>query len=137
MGNTFYNGEMYNDDRLYVLLIAKCTITEVDEETIETIIHHESAPADHLWCIATYRNTNTYPLTRVDHFHTYDQARAYLEKTEPTVPLISLDGNSPTVPLSFASFLDWKSENSFKDYDYRAVYARGGTNAKEMCISRR
>ena len=71
---------------------------------LETVIYHEAAPAEHLWCLITYRNTPGYPAVRVDHFQTRDEARSYMERTEPTVPLISLGGSSPRRPLPYAEF---------------------------------
>lgn len=104
-----FNGELYYDDRLYVLYVCKCTVSPVDDDMLETIIHHESAPANHRWCIATYRNVKGYSLVRVDHFDSYDEARLYLEKTEPTVPLASLNGSPPASPMPYPEFSEWKS----------------------------
>jgi hypothetical protein len=137
MADIIFNGEKYHDDRLFVLHICKCTVSALDDQMLETVIHHEDAPADHLWCLVTYRNTPGYPATRVDHFQTPDEARAYMEKTEPTVPLISLAGSSPRIPLSYDEFVAWKARNGFRDFDYHEVYASGGKNPKEMIIARR
>lgn len=137
MAQNPFNGEIFNDDRLFVLHIAKCTVEEADDETVETVIHHESAPVGHIWCVVTYRNTPNYPITRVDHFGLFEEARTFLERTEPTVPLISLDGNSPSEPLSYPQFAEWKIQSGFKEYDYRSMYSLGGENPKEMVLSRR
>lgn len=137
MASVTFNGERYHDDRLFVLHICKCTVSALDDQMLETVIYHENAPAEYLWCLATYRNVPGYPAVRVDHFQTYDEARAYRERTEPTVPLISLGGSSPRVSLSYAEFAECKSRNGFKDYDYHEVYSSGGKNPMEVVISRR
>jgi hypothetical protein len=128
-----YNGEIYNDDRLYVLYVCKCTV-EVSDGIITTTIYHESAPDDHKWCLVTYRNVKRYIACRVDHFDSENEALAYSREVEPTVPLISLGGSSPRIPLPYDQFVHWKERNNFKDYDYKTMYLPGGTNPRETII---
>ena len=129
-----FNGEIYNDDRMFVLYICKCTVC-IKDETIETIIHHETAPDDHKWCLVTYKNVPRYMPTRVDHFDSENEAIAYMKKVEPEVPLVSLGGKSPNTPLPYDEFVRWKEENNFKEYDYKKMYLPGGTNPSEMVIN--
>ena len=131
------DGVIYNDDRLFVLSVCRCTVTELGDDTVETVIHHENGPPSHTWCVATFRNTARYPLTRVDHFQTEEEARTYLQSIEPSVPRVSLGGSSPAAPLSYEGFLKWKAENHCQEYDYRRMYLPGGTNPQEVAISRR
>lgn len=86
MPSISFRGDVYNDDGMFVLHVCKCAISDGEADTTSTTIFHDSAPAHHKWCIVTYRNTANYPATRVDHFDSLDQARAYLEQVEPTVP---------------------------------------------------
>ena len=130
-----FRGETYNDDRMFVLYLCKCAIEDGDDNTVTTTICHESAPEDHKWCIVTYRNTARYPAIRVDHFDSFEPARAYLEKIEPTVPLISLGGESPRVPLSYDEYAQWKAANQLREYDYASMYSAGGHDHREVVIS--
>lgn len=126
-----FEGEVYNDDRLFVLYIAKCT---VDDGKIETIVYHESAPADHLWCLVTYRNTERYPVFRVDHFASREEAGQYQQSVEASVPRISLGGKSPRPVPDYEDFVQWKANHAVAEYDYRRIYGKGDRNRREMII---
>ena len=137
MGDLHFQGEVYNDDRMFVLHVCRCTVTARDDGTMVTTIHHEVDPSDSRWCLVTYRNTASYPATRVDHFDSLEDARAYLERVEPTVPRVSLAGRPPVAPLPYDQFVAWKAANDLKDYDYRQMYIPGGENRCETIISTR
>ena len=128
-----FNGFDYHDDRMFILYLCKATLdTTPNPERIHwTTIHHEGAPAGHLWCVATYRNSNGYPIFRVDHFRKREDAISYMMIVEPEVPLVSLNGLPPSKPKSFQEFTDWKNANGLKEYDYRTVFTPGGTNPRE------
>jgi hypothetical protein len=96
-----FEGEIYNDDRMFVLYLCKGVITEIDEETFQTTIHHGGDPEEFVWCLVTFRNTHRYPVYRVDHFDSMESARTYVQHFEPRVPLISLGGNSPAAPMTY------------------------------------
>ena len=132
-----YNDETYNDDRMFVLHLCKCTVDASGAETIATTIYHENAPDESKWCLATYRNTARYPAVRVDDFDSVEAARAYMERVAPTVPLVSLGGQSPVIPLPYDVWLAWKAENRLQDYDYKKMYLPGGANPREVVISRK
>jgi hypothetical protein len=132
-----YEGEKYHDDRMFVLYLCKGTIAESDGQTITTTIYHENAPADYKWCLVTYRNIARYPAIRVDDFESIEEARAYLERIEPTVPRISLGGRSPRNPLPYKEWLEWKAVNQVKEYDYKQMFSPGGTNPRESVISKK
>ena len=135
MTEQLFNGELYNDDRMFVLYVCKCLIVGEDATTITTTICHDSAPAEHKWCLVTYRNTARYPVHRVDHFDTEQLARSYQKRIEPTVPLISLGGKAPVSPLDYDQFVEWKARNKFSEYDFRSMYTPGGHNHRETVIS--
>ena len=132
---TQFDGEVYNDDRLFVLAICKCKVADADGGMVETVIYHENAPEDHLWAVVTFRNTRRYPISRADHFASAGAAEAYLRSVEPKVPLVSLGGTSPRVPMSFDEFTVWKATNNCEEYDYRRMFSPGGTNPCEMVIT--
>lgn len=132
-----FNGEIYRDDRMYILHLCRGKATALDGEMIETIIFHEDARAEHGWCLVTYRNTSGFPATRVDHFDSLEEAQEYLRAIEPTVPLLSLGGKSPAVPLSYDEFCAWKIRNELTDFDHRKTYPDGGSNPRDILITRR
>ena len=132
-----FSGETYNDDRLFVLNISKCTVKLTEGNMVETTIYHEEAPVANSWCLVTYRNVARYPVFRVDHFESFKAAEDYMKQVEPTVPLISLGGQSPLSPLPYNQFLKWKAKNNFKDYDYKRVYLSGGANPREIILSKK
>ncbi|MCK5611945.1 hypothetical protein KAR91_59295 [Candidatus Pacearchaeota archaeon] len=136
MGKIEFNGELYNDDRMFVLYLCKCTVC-INDEVIETTIYHENAPDDHKWCLVTYRNIPRYIATRVDHFDSENDAMAYMKKVAPVAPLVSLGGKPPQTPLAYDEFVRWKKDNNFKEYDYKTVYTPGGTNHRETVLSKR
>ena len=132
-----FEGEFYNDDRLFVLHIAKCSIKE-DSESITTRVYHEEAPENHLWCVIMYRNVPRYRPLKVFHFDNETEAQIFLRDTEPVVPLISLQGESPpeNQVLSYKEYLDWKEANNLKDYDYRKMFwgFMGSNPGETICI---
>ena len=42
--NLEYEGHLYNDDRMFVLYIARCTEKEVEPGYLEHVIHHTNPP---------------------------------------------------------------------------------------------
>ena len=119
-----FNCEYYRDDRMYVLYLCKCT-EEIENANVATIIYHENPPPDSKWCLVTYKNVERYMAVRIDTFESKQEADEYLERIEPTVPLISLGGRSRNPPLSYEEFTKWKSEQGFEEYDYKKMYTRG------------
>jgi len=124
----------YFDDRLFLLYLCegKVDATPDGDDIIWTTIYHEDPPIDHIWCVVSYRNCPRYPIARVDHFKSRERAVVYMRNVEPEVPLISLNGKSPAVPLPYQEYLSWKKKNNLKEFDFHDVYTPGGTNAKEI-----
>jgi hypothetical protein len=118
-----FNGEKYNDDRMFVMIVAQCNRSE-DDEFIITKIYHESNLSNMEWCVVTFRNVERYRAYRVDLFSSKEEANNYLEKIEPETPLISLGGISPKNPLTFDEYREWKKNNQFKDYDYKKMFKK-------------
>jgi hypothetical protein len=73
-------------------------------------------------------------MASINHFESKADAMRYLSLVEPTVPLISLCGQSPREPLSYSDYLGWKKANGIFDYDYRKVYSPGGSNPRETVV---
>lgn len=131
------DGDTYHDNRMFVLHLCRCIDQDLPDELVQTTIYHEESPPNHKWCVATYRNTQGYPMFRVDRFETKTEARAYIEYIEPRTPLVSLGGRSPNSPLSYEQFTAWKLRDGLKEYDYAKVYLPGGSKPRETVISRK
>lgn len=123
MKTAFFDGEEFFDDRLYLVHVARCTVSEKDGVRA-TDVHLGRAPSQHLWCVVTRKNTNRWPPTRIDHFPTEDAALEYLMRVEPLTPLVSLDGKSPSRPLPYAEFCKWKEANGLKDFDWKLLFPK-------------
>jgi len=129
-----YRGLEYHDDRMFVLHLAKGTVvTKPDEDgIIWTTVYHGNPPAEHIWCLVTYKNCKGYPISRVDHFAEKENALHYMQQVEPEVPLISLNGRAPQIPMSISDFNSWKKSMGFKDYDFKQVFYGEQNNPKEV-----
>jgi len=125
-----FNGEVYNDDRMYLLCVCRCTVKEEDG-VIVTTIYHDNPPLHHEWCVATFKNTIRAPSTRVDHFNTEYDAIEYMKKVEPGTPLVSLSGCSPNPTIQYDQYMQWKEENNLRAYNYKDYYMEGGHNHTE------
>jgi len=132
-----FEGEFYRDDRLFVLYVARCYLAPPDKGMAHsTIFHKEPYPApspgvQDLWCVVTYRNTERYPLYRLDHFHSKRLAEGYFQHTEPFTPLVSLGGKSIEPAPSSEEWASRKKKQGWKDYDYRLIYPPGGSHPRE------
>ncbi len=115
---------IYNDDRMFVLYLCKCTIKDKEgERFITTTIHHDEIPDDFIWSVITFRNNERYTAVKGNHFKTKEEAKAFIRETYPTVPLISLNGEAPQKPLQYDEFVNWCRNNDFKEYDYKKMFS--------------
>lgn len=120
---------------MFVLQVAKCTVKLGAGGMIETTIWHEDAPVDHGWGLVTYRNVNRYPAHRVDHFESYEAAKAYADRVEPGVPRVSVGGRPPIQPLAPNEWRAWKETEQLREYDYRKMFSGGGTKPREIILT--
>ena len=127
---TEFEGVIYNDDRMFVLYLCRCTIRET-EDSIVTTIHHTQIPEDYVWSVITFRNNERYTAVKVNHFRTQDEAIQFISEIEPHVPLISLNGHPPVKPLPYHRFLEWKQANGFQEYDYKKMFPADAVNPSE------
>jgi len=125
-----FQGIIYNDDRMFVLYLCKCTIEENDQYFI-TKIHHNEAPENFIWTVITFRNNERYTAVKGDHFDTKEEAENFIRKVEPEVPLVSLKGGSPSRPLPYDKFLEWKTINGLNEYDYKKMFLPDTVNPIE------
>jgi hypothetical protein len=125
-----YEGIVYNDDRMFVLYLCKCTISENDE-FIVTTIHHNETPRGAIWSVITFRNNERYTAVKGSHFESKEEAEAFTREIEPQTPLVSLNGSPPLEPLSYQEFLSWKERNNFEEYDYKKMFLPDTVNATE------
>lgn len=131
MATVNFKGIDYFDDRIYVFYLCPGIVEVRDDNTTATTIYHEKAPAEHIWCVVIYKNTHRYPLYQIHHFYKQADATDFLKRNEPKTSLISLGGQSPTQPMSYENYRQWKSENGFKDYDWKSLYLSGSSNTQE------
>jgi len=82
-----YQGRVYHDNRIFIL-----DLTPAKREN------------QSVWAVVTRRNCEGFPPFRIDEFNTKDEAIKFIEKLEPTTPLISLDGKSPLTPLPYVEY---------------------------------
>ena len=89
-----YDGELYNDDRLFIL---------------DYGIAGEKGEQG--WYVVTRRNTERFPPFRVDRFTCESEAIEFIKKAEPETPRISLGGKSPSPIPSYEEHLNWLRED--------------------------
>ena len=89
-----YQGRVYHDDRLFILDL--------------TSAKRGNLP---VWTVVTRRNCEGFLPFRVDEFNTKDEAIKFIEEVEPTTPLISLDGKSPSTPLPYIEYCKKLKQN--------------------------
>jgi len=131
-----FDDEIYNDDRMFVTGVYKCSVNE-DEDCIATIIHHTNPPKEHKWCVAIFRNVSRYRALRAYNFDTEIEAKQALAEIEPTTPLISLGGNGPKSPMSYDEYLKWKTDNNLQDYDYKKMFPADTVNPEDTIYERK
>lgn len=131
-----FDGLLYNDDRIFVLYLCKCTIHE-NEDSIVTTIHHSQAPEEFVWAVVTFRNSERYTAIKSNHFKSRKEAEEFICELEPRVPLISLNGNSPREPLPYEEFIMWKRRNGFKEYDYKLMFSPDSVSPKEVLCQKK
>ena len=135
-----FKGLDYRDDRLFVLYVAKCYLAPPEKGMAHTTIFHEEphsppSPGDkELWCVITYRNVERYPISRLAHFSSKSLAETYLKNTEPTTPLISLEGKALSPRPTLEEWAGLKKKFGWKEYDYRLMYLPGGRNPSEAFV---
>jgi len=115
------DGEIYNDDRMFVMSICKSTVSE-DKDCLTTTIHYKKIPHTYKWCVVTFRNVPRYRAHRADSFDTEAEAKQFLAQVEPLTPLVSLGGKSPSDPLLHVEYTKWKEINEFKEYNYNKMF---------------
>jgi hypothetical protein len=129
-----FNGSSYFDDRLFILHLCRGRVESGTDDTVNTVLFHEGDADDLIWCLATYRNSGGYPLVSLNHFDTKNDALKYISLIEPTVPLISFNGQPRNPPLAYEDYLKWKSRERLSDYDYSKAYLPGGENHRELVV---
>ena len=87
-----YLGEVYRDDRMFVLNLSYGSYSK-RYGALSTPIEEGDA-----WILTTYRNTVELPIITTDIFHSVEDARAYIVKIEHTTPLISLKEKPLEIP---------------------------------------
>jgi hypothetical protein len=130
------DGISYNDDRMFVLYLARCEARDRENGLVDWIVYHREAPNRAGWGLVTYRNSGRYPVVRVDAFSSREEAEAYMRRIEPEVPRVSLGGRSPIPAPTYDEFLRWKRDLGLKEYEYAAFFTATGINPREIITMR-
>lgn len=133
---TEFDGVLYNDDRMFVLYLCRCTIQDT-EDSIVTTVHHVNVPDDSVWSVPTLRNNERYTVVKVNHFRSRNEANQFISEIEPQVPLVSLKGHQPAKPLPYDKFVEWKQANGFREYDYKTMFPADSVNPVEKLYQRK
>ena len=131
-----FEGFKYNDDRMFILSLQRCSAVDCDEMTTITVQYNKLDETTH-WCVITFRNIPSYSATTVDLFDEKEEAQEFLDDVERSAPRVSLDGQSPMPLMEPDEFKKWKTANLLKEYDYKKVFSRfgGGDNPQEIfCV---
>lgn len=124
------NGEVFHDDRMFLLHVCKVTVERAGDQRCITI-HHEQAPEDHDWGVVYYKNSGSYPAHKTDFFETEEEALEFYHKVAPQCPRVSLGGRGAGPAFTFQLYSAWLHENGWHEYDYKAIFGGEGKNAKE------
>lgn len=101
-----WDGEMYLDDRLFILDLQQATKGKF---TLD--LQQLGKGKRDVWAVTRRRNTKSFPPSGSDDFTTEEEAVDYIMRVEPATPRISLEGDSPQPKLTYEEHLLWcKSE---------------------------
>lgn len=129
--NYEFNGDSYHDDRMFILYVCKVR-AEVSNDDRRITIYHEDAPHNHVWGVVYYRNSGRYMPWKVDYFRAKEDAEAFFKNAAPKVPLVSLQGRSPEVTMTFDDYSRRVRENNWSEYNYRQFYTSGTNPCEEL-----
>lgn len=108
----------YIDDRMFVLGVWPVRVAKDPEDNHQSVIFYDTLPPQpSLWAVVTYHNVEGYPVAGINHFEREDIARAYKMGVEPSIPLTSLGGQSPSAPMNHDDYAAWKADHQFTDFD--------------------
>ena len=106
------------DDRMFVLGVWPMRLAKDAEDNHQSVVFYDTTPPQpSLWAVVTYQNVEGYPVAGINHFDSEQMARAYKTGVEPSIPLTSLGGQSPTSPMSLEDYAAWKAEHKFQEFD--------------------
>lgn len=126
--------DFISDDRLFLIGIYPCQLTRIEGGAYETMIYYDSLNDHAIWAVVYYRNEPSYPITHVFHFDEKERAEMYRSIVEPSTPLKSLGGQSPSMPLSYAEYQQWKLASGLSDFDPNRAYVVDDTNRRDLII---
>ncbi len=110
--------QQYLDDRMFVMGVWPMRVAKDPEENHQSVVFYDTVPPQpSLWAVTTYLNVEGYPIVGINHFEREDIARTYKAGIEPSIPLVSLGGQSPSEPMSPEDYAAWKTANNLGDFD--------------------
>ena len=114
MSGHLFRGDVYRDDRMYVMRVASKFTKESDGAVVVEIDVEPASDGDRPVVLMTYRNVPALPAVRVDEFPSASAAFDYIKKIEPTCPRISLGGHPPEPTPSWQEHLEWLHEQGLR-----------------------
>jgi hypothetical protein len=107
MDPKLHDGEIYRDDRLYVMRVASNFTKAADGAVTVALSAEREIDANTPVVLVTYRNLSNLPAVRVDDFPSLSAAIAYIKRVEPTCPRVSLGSQSPDPTPPWQEHLEW------------------------------
>ena len=107
MDRKLFDGEIYRDDRLFVMRVASNFTKEADGAITVAPSAEPEIDEHKPVVLVTYRNLLSLPAVRVDDFPSLSPAIAYIKQVEPTCPRVSLGGQSPEPTPPWQEHLEW------------------------------
>jgi len=130
LGATMSNDQLF-DDRLFLTSVYAGQVEKTEDGYIVTKIQYDQVPPGAIWIVNYYRNVPQFPIVGTYHFQHKEDALKYLSIVEPTTPLQSLGGRSPSIPISFPDYVKWKTSKGFLDFHPDRAFSSGGENRGE------
>jgi hypothetical protein len=140
MERKLFRGDVYRDDRMYVMRVASNFAKDEDGAVMVARAAEPHIEADTPVVLVTYRNLPKLPAVRVDDFPSFSAAIDYIKRVEPTCPRISLQGRSPEPTPAWQEHLEWLHGQGLQSAAEGDTPIPDGTdpssNPREMFISR-
>jgi hypothetical protein len=122
------------DDRLFLTSVYPARVDKNKDGNYETKILYDQEIQDRTWVVIYYRNLSNFPIVQIYHFKTQEEALKYQAIVEPKTPLKSLNGQSPSKPLTYSDYANCKEKNKYKDFHPDRAYKLGGGDRFEIIL---
>jgi hypothetical protein len=132
MDKRLFRGEIYRDDRLYVMRVASIFNKDGDGAVTVALAAEPDIEADRPVVLVTHSNLPTLPAVRVDDFLSFIAAIEYIKRVEPPCPRVSLGGRSPEPTPSWQEHLECLHDQGLQSAAQGDAPLPQGTDAKSI-----